>query len=381
MDNVTHTLFGITLARTPLSRAGRGTTTALVLASNAPDVDVISLARGGATYMHWHRGPTHGPIGVVVLGLVSAAIAWGWEQRRGAAIAEGATGHRVESERASFAMLATVAMIGVALHVLMDLPTSYGTRLLSPFDWHWYAFDWMPIVDIYLLIVFGAGLFFGRVSRAARRRNAAIALLLMAVNYGVRGFAHHEAIASAPRVFGPTLPARCPDAPDSSSLLDRWPRTDGPGRAPVAAATGERKRCLVEVAAVPTFLSPFDWRVIVQASNSYELRDVSLTDARLRTAPSPDEVLWRQTVRYPNVWTPAAVAAASSPLGRVFLGFSRFPAARSFADNGGVTVRFIDMRFVAGLVALEQPVRRPQPFSATIRIAADGRVLSEALGR
>ncbi len=132
---------------------------------------------------------------------------------------------------------------------------------------------------------------------------------------------------------------------------------------------------------MPTFLSPFDWRVIVQASNSYELRDVSLTDARLRTAPSPDEVLWRQTVRYPNVWTPAAVAAASSPLGRVFLGFSRFPAARSFADNGGVTVRFIDMRFVAGLVALEQPVRRPQPFSATIRIAADGRVLSEALGR
>src|SRR5581483_11663822 len=73
VDNLTHSLFGLTLARTPLGRAGRGTTAALLLASNAPDIDVISLARGGASYMHWHRGPTHGPFGVVGLGLVSAA--------------------------------------------------------------------------------------------------------------------------------------------------------------------------------------------------------------------------------------------------------------------------------------------------------------------
>ena len=32
MDNLTHTLFGLTLSRTPLGRAGRGVTTALVLA-------------------------------------------------------------------------------------------------------------------------------------------------------------------------------------------------------------------------------------------------------------------------------------------------------------------------------------------------------------
>ena len=41
MDNLTHTLFGLTLARTPLGRAGRGVTTALVLASNAPDIDAV----------------------------------------------------------------------------------------------------------------------------------------------------------------------------------------------------------------------------------------------------------------------------------------------------------------------------------------------------
>ena len=373
MDNVTHTLVGVTLARTPLGRAGRGATLALVLASNAPDVDVISLAGGSASYMHWHRGPTHGPLGVVGLGLVSAAIAWAWTARQERASA---------ATRASFAVLAVAAMIGVGVHVLMDLPTSYGTRLLSPFDWHWYAFDWMPIVDIYLLIALGAGLFFGRTSAAAARRNAWIAVSLMCANYGLRAVAHHQAIALAPRVFGPTLPSRCHDAPDTSSLLDRWPRNVRLTPNGVVSGFSVTTRCLVEVAAVPTFLSPLDWHLIAQTSNSYDVRDVDITDARLRSAASPEDALWRQAVRYPNVWTPAALEAASAPLGRTFLGFSRFPAARSFTDASGVTiVRFIDMRFAAGLVALEQPIRRSQPFSATIRVGPDGAVISQSLGR
>ena len=373
MDNVTHTLFGLTLARTPLGRAGRGTTTALVLASNAPDIDVMSLARGGASYMHWHRGPTHGPLGIVALGFVSAAIAWAWDARPTNTPARAPGGRDP-----GFAMLWIVAMVGVALHIAMDLPTSYGTRFLSPFDWHWYAFDWLPIIDIYLLIALATGLFVGRQSAAARRRNASLALVLVAANYGLRAASHHEAIALAPRVFGPTLPPRCADAPAASAVLDRWPRANPEPRIPNPGA----RRCLVEIAAVPTFLSPFDWRIIAQASNSYDLQDVSLTDARFRTPASPTEVLWRETVRYPNVWTPAAMRAAESPLARIFLGFSRFPAARTSTEPSGITtVRFLDMRFAAGLVSLEQPVRRPQPFSAAIRLSADGRIVGESLGR
>src|SRR2546430_4220597 len=77
MDNVTPTLFAATLARTPLARAGRGTLPALVLASNAPDIDLVAAARGGTiTYLQWHRGITHGPLGVIVLGAGSAAVVW-----------------------------------------------------------------------------------------------------------------------------------------------------------------------------------------------------------------------------------------------------------------------------------------------------------------
>src|SRR5262245_13794463 len=138
MDNLTHTLFALTLARTPLSRAGRGTTTALVLASNAPDLDVVTAIRGTGAYLQWHRGPTHGPIGIVVLGLIVAAIV-----RVSVPVLDKSSN---EEGLARWPMLAAVSMIGVLFHVLMDLPTSYGTRLLSPFDWHWFSVDWLPIV-------------------------------------------------------------------------------------------------------------------------------------------------------------------------------------------------------------------------------------------
>src|SRR5262249_36046117 len=149
LDNVTHTLFGATLARTPLARAGRGTTAALLLASNAPDIDILAAAGGTIKYLQWHRGPTHGPLGVVALSVITATLVWLgrriYHARRsappGPAAADEGTRHD-----ASFAMLVAVSTIGIVFHIIMDVPTSYGTRLLSPFSWRWYAVDWMPIV-------------------------------------------------------------------------------------------------------------------------------------------------------------------------------------------------------------------------------------------
>lgn len=370
----------MTLARTPLSRAGRGTTIALLLASNAPDIDIVATAGGAANYLAWHRGVTHGPLGIVGLGLVSAGLVWlgrrSLDKRNGGSSSSPGTA-RATTPDASFAMLVAVSMVGVLLHVLMDLPTSYGIRLLAPFSWRWFAVDWMPIVDIYLLIALVAGLAFGQRSPDARRRNAVIVLLLMAVNYGIRGVSHHQVLEAIPRVFGPTLPQRCDPAFPSSEVIDSWPRPT-----PVTLPASGR-RCLVDVAALPSFTSPFRWRVIVQVSNGYETRDVDLLDARLRADSDVEAgAPWRTTTRYPNVWTPAAERAATTRLGQIFLGFSRFPAARSLADESGVTtVRFIDMRFAAGPVTVDQPVSRAAPFTASVWIGANGTILHESLGR
>jgi len=266
-----------------------------------------------------------------------------------------------------------VSMTGVLLHILMDLPTSYGTRVFSPFDWHWFAADWMPIVDIYLLMVLVASLF-GRTTEAQRRRKAALVLAVMAANYGLRAVAHHQALGLAPRLFGPTLPELC-DTPAAERLVDSWPRRSPPSP-PMPG-----RRCLIEIAAMPSFTSPFRWRIIAQMSNAYEIHDIDLLDRAFTDAAYASEAPWRLTLRYPNVWTPAAHQAAMTPVAQKFLAFSRFPAARTAVDaQGAVTVRWTDIRFVGGVVALDQPAPRTGLFTATVRLAPDGRVLEERLG-
>ena len=386
MDNLTHSLFAVTLARTPLSRAGRGTTTALLLASNAPDIDIVATAGGAVKYLEWHRGMTHGVLGIVGLGVITAGLVWAgrrlhdrrWPQKRVGRVFLDPLDQRamdVAEHNASFGMLVAISMIGVLLHVLMDLPTSYGTRLLSPFDWHWFAADWMPILDVYLLMALVIGLL-GRPTPSQQRAKAAFVLLLMATNYGVRAVAHHQALEVAPRLFGPTLPQPCDPPVSSTPVIASWPRPAAPASPPPG------KRCLVEMVAMPSFTSPFTWRIIAQMSNAYEIHDINLLDQRYREPESGSDVPWRLTLRYPNVWTPAVQQAAATPLGQVFLGFSRFPAARNAVDSHGVTtVRWTDMRFAGGPFALDQPGPRVNPFTATVRIGADGQVLDASLGR
>lgn len=133
---------------------------------------------------------------------------------------------------------------------------------------------------------------------------------------------------------------------------------------------------------MPSFTSPFTWRIIAQMSNAYEIHDIHLLDQRYREPGSDADVPWRLTLRYPNVWTPAVQRAATMHLGHVFLGFSRFPAARSAVDSRGVTtIRWTDMRFAGGTFALDQPAARANPFTATVRVGAGGQVVEETLGR
>jgi membrane-bound metal-dependent hydrolase YbcI (DUF457 family) len=370
MDNVTHTLFAATLARTPLSRAGRGTLAALLVSSNAPDVDIIAAATGGAPrYLAWHRGPTHGPLGVVGLAVASAGAVWVGRRIVDRMRVKQRPGDPGAAD-AGFGMLTLISTIGIVLHIAMDLPTSYGIRLFSPFSWRWFAFDWLPIVDIYLIVAMAAGLVLGEKAGASRRGLAAIVLAMVAANYGIRAAAHHQALAVAPQLFQKLLPPPC--GPQTSSWIDSWPREESP--------TTSDRTCLREIAAVPTFLSPFRWRVIAQLSNGYELHEVDILERR-RAASIGDEVFWLRALRYPNHWTASTFAAAKTRDAQVFLGFARFPAARSFTDPSGVTtVRWSDMRFVGGLPRVDVP-RPPNMLNVFVRLDRDGRVLDERMGR
>jgi len=282
-----------------------------------------------------------------------------------------------------------VGVAGVACHVLMDLPTSYGTRLLSPFDWHWYAVDLMPIIDVYLLAALAAGLVVGYSNATLRQRAALTALAFMIANYTVRAVAHHRALDIAHTVLAPALPPPCTDVP-KSGLVDRWPL--GQGLTDAAAARRERgvAPCLVEVAAIPTFFSPLRWDAIARASDSYWTVDLHvLNDRPSDTASRADQsggafegrALQRRerAIRYPDVWTPAAVEAAEGELGRVFLNFSRFPATSSvMREDGSAAVGWTDLRFVGAPGS--RPGARRGLFSAVVIVGRRGDIQHEELG-
>ncbi len=348
MDNLTHTLVAVTLVRAGVGRRTPGATAAMVIASNAPDLDIVTAFTGGAvSYLAAHRGPTHGLVGVVGLAALSALIVW-----------LAARVWRPAAERGSLLALCAVALVGTTLHVLMDLPTSYGVRLLSPFVWTWYALDWLPIVDVYLWGILVVGLVAMRLGPGRREAIARGVLLAALAFYGLRAGAQYHALGIAATTRADGTAAPCATAP----VLSRHP-------AVIEAAAAGPGACL-EAAALPTFFSPFTWQLIRQQTDGYELRQISLIGS-----PAHD-----------RIWIPSesdrwVADARRTRTARVFLNFSRMPATRAVTRPDGThRVSFLDVRFVGGPFQFEDDPRARPPFIATVELGPDGRVLRQGLG-
>ena len=59
MDNLTHSLTGIALARLGLAKRVEGAALTLALANNLPDIDLVSGFWGRVAYLEHHRAITH----------------------------------------------------------------------------------------------------------------------------------------------------------------------------------------------------------------------------------------------------------------------------------------------------------------------------------
>ena len=341
MDNLTHTLFALTVANAGLRRAGRGVTATLVLASSVPDLEFVTgFAGGRLAYLTAHRGPTHGPLGLA-LGAAMAACVYLARRWRGP-----------RDDDASFPALVLAGLLGVAGHVAMDFATSYGTRVLSPFSQVWYGVDWMPIVDPWLVAVLGAGLIAAWLRPRARRQLAVAALLIMVGYYGFRASAHGHAM-------------RLAVAREEAAGV----RDDG-GRPRVFAYLNEQHPAALP-AALPTEVSPFRWRLITRTADGFEVAEVDLRRGDAGQRPA---------LRFPNDRDDLVQEAATAPTARAFLGFSRFPAVEVMRHrNGDVTVHWYDMRFGESAPAGD-PRSAISPFGAWVRLTSDGRLVGHGLG-
>ncbi|MBF8301719.1 MAG: hypothetical protein HW394_2089, partial [Acidobacteria bacterium] len=156
MDNFCHTLVGAAFGEAGLKRRTRFGNATLMIAANLPDLDVLVFATDIPS-VAFRRGWTHGTIAQALLPVVLTAAMCAVSR------IVPARGDRTPIRARSLLLL---AYVGVLSHVAMDLLNTYGVRLLLPFDRRWFYGDAVFIIDPWLWLALGAGVWL------ARRRGA-----------------------------------------------------------------------------------------------------------------------------------------------------------------------------------------------------------------
>jgi inner membrane protein len=201
LDNLTHSLAGWVLAETGLKRRTRKGLAALVLAANMPDIDVFT------GWVPWlplatHRGFTHGLLGgVVVMPPILAGLLWlldRWQVSRGAQFRSGLTMH--------FGWLLALCYLGAITHPLLDWQNTYAVQLMSPWNTRWYHNDALFIIDPWIWLTLGLGIWLSR--RRERRQTprpgrpaivaAALAVLYIAGNGIISQMAREAPVKGPP---------------------------------------------------------------------------------------------------------------------------------------------------------------------------------------
>ena len=291
MDNVCHTLVGAAIGESGLKRVSRFGAAALMISANIPDLDVLVFATDTPS-VSFRRGWTHGITAQIALPIVMTAAFWLLQRRRPARNADS------PPFRAGWLLLLSYA--GVYSHVFLDYLNNYGVRLLAPFDWRWFYGDAVFIVDPWLWLVLGVGVWFARQRRSPMAARVALAIVSIYVA-GMLTSAHAA----------------------RAEVSAQW--RGAHGAYPQALMVG------------PRLVTPATRDVIVDAGNHYESGTFTWPS---RLVLSPDRIP-------KNDDRPEVAAAREAPNIRAFLVWSRFPFWTIEAAEGGTRVTVTDARLMA----------------------------------
>jgi len=302
------------MARSGFNRKSALVTVTMVLAAEAADIDVLWGLKGSIAGLEHHRGITHSFVGVpfiaaAVLGLVY--LYHRWRQRRRLV-----TPKRLARELPPrWGFLYFCALLAALSHLLLDYTTAYGIRLFEPFNYRWYSWDIVFIVDPLILLALTAALvlpwFFGLISSEIGERRAGprgrglaiAALTFIVVLWVVRDFQHRRALnAMNSFLYHGAEPAR--------------------------------------VGAYPHVINPFLWYGVVETTDFFETVAVNSQAAQVNS----DE----GTQYYKPPVTPVLTAAKGSHLGRVYLDWAVFPYVTQQQleqTTGAYLVNFVDLRY------------------------------------
>ena len=334
MEPVTHALASLLLARAGQKQLPRCGAAMLVVSGVASDLDYLSYFGGASAFLRVHRTLLHSIVGSAVLALIVAGLFYLLDHKR----PQKASGS--PPSPLPFLPALAVCVVGGAAHVLLDLASGIGVRLLWPFRQGWIAWDVAANLDPWILLILALGIFlpelFRLVSEEIGERKtgprgqgaAVIALLLLLLYLGTRTDLHSRAI----------------------DLLNS---REYHGTPPLA------------VGAFPVSLSPFLWRGIISTDNTIQEAEISLAPG---SQFDPD-----QTVTHYKPQASAAVDAAQNmETAKRFLAYARFPLATLEQSDSGYRLSMHDMRFASNDAS-------PDNIIAIVRLDPSLRAISQVL--
>jgi inner membrane protein len=377
MDNLTHTLVGLTAAKAGLERLSPGATAVCLIAANAPDADIIAAFGGSWFYLKHHRGISHSLIGTLAIALLIPLLFYAGDRL----IAR----LRARPPRVRLRGLMIASLLLSASHPLMDWTNNYGLRPLLPWSGRWFYGDLVFIIDPWLWLSLG-GASFLLTTKTRWRTIAWGALALIAiVAFVVLPLRVGETYPLASRVMWLVclvclvVAHRMKVAPRLRSsiavaalafVVVYWGalsvlhgRALARARVVAEAQAARGQESVLRVAAMPSLADPTRWRVLAETDRATYRFDTSLL-ARVEEEVAAPTALARFEKPQGEAAELAARAAEDSRA-KIFLDFARFPAVRVETQNcaAELLVQFADLRFTepgnarrTGNFGLEIPV-------------------------
>jgi inner membrane protein len=332
------------MSRSGFNRKSALVTVTMVLAAEAADIDVLWSFKGSIEGLQHHRGITHSFVGVPFVAAGALAFVWLLHRFRRKPL----TG---SSRTVRWGFLYFCALLAALSHLLLDYATAYGIRLMEPFNYRWYSWDIMYIVEPLMLLALIAALAIpgllglvssevGARSKLPRGRGAAIAaLVFVLLLYGYRDYQHRRALTAM-----------------SSFLYHQ--------------ASPQR------VGAYPYMINPFRWHGVVETRNFFETVPVN--------SSGPDVAFDEGIQFYKPPQSPALEAADNSYFGHVYLDWAAFPYMRvtpNPQDQPGYLVEYQDLRYTYPLahgLAIARSSRRA-PLGGFVLLGPDLHVLAQGM--
>ncbi|WP_225408388.1 metal-dependent hydrolase [Stigmatella hybrida] len=290
MDNLTHGLMGLALGAlrrpdangAPLSATDKAVLLGCVLAAELPDLDNLLPSENSVVHaLQAHRGLSHALVFTPVIAAAATLVA--------KAVFRPA--------RVGPVFLYSLGSVLFA-HLLADLWTGWGTRVLLPFSRERWTLDWSMVVDPWVTLPLLAGALWAWRRRAQWRRALVLGLVGAAAYLGLR-VSFQAALGH--RVRG------------------TWPGAE-------------------QVQVFPAWLSLTTWRYVVVLPGEYVTGTVALGE------PPHEQRRWPRP-------GPGAVPESARNLATVreALAWARFPLVSTLRRPGGGTeLRIGDLRYHLG---------------------------------